>query len=241
MEGDAPLCGRAITVRFGGIAALTGIDIELRVGDILGLIGPNGAGKTTLVNVLTGFQTPTEGEVWVKGSRTTRLRPHLMSRLGIARTFQSARLFENMTVLENVEVAAVASGLSTSAALRRSREVLDWTGCGAWAQRYASELPYGRERLVGIARALAAAPSFLLLDEPAAGLNRQETEDLGRLIREIPEAAGCGVLLIEHNVPLVMEVCRKIQVLDGGRTLALGNPDEIARNAEVRRAYLGHA
>src|SRR5688572_8957565 len=135
---DASLAGRGITVRFGGLTALNDIDIDLCIGEILGLMGPNGAGKTTLVNVLTGFQTPSKGEVWIKGHLTTCLPPHKMSARGVARTFQAARLFENLTVEENVEVAAVAAGLSLIAARRRSHELLEWVGCMDWARRYAS-------------------------------------------------------------------------------------------------------
>ena len=236
---NTSLVGRDIMVKFGGLTALADVNIDLYLGEVLGLMGPNGAGKTTLVNVLTGFQTPSRGEVWISGQRATRLPPHRVSACGVARTFQAARLFENLTVEENVDVAAVAAGLSSTAARRRSHELLEWVGCMDWAHKYASELPYGRERLVGIARALASAPSFLLLDEPAAGLNPHEADELGSFIRRIPERIKCGVLLIEHNVALVLAVCARIQVLDGGRTIALGTPDEITRHAEVRRAYLG--
>jgi branched-chain amino acid transport system ATP-binding protein len=241
LHASATLTARRVTVRFGGLDALSDVDVDLHLGEILGLIGPNGAGKTTLVNVLTGFQLPTTGEIRVNGISAAHVPPDRMTRLGVARTFQSARLFEDLTVAENVEVAAVAAGLSSAAARRKAQELLQWAGCEGWAGRQASELPYSAERLVGVARALASAPSFLLLDEPAAGMTRVEANDLGCFIKRIPEATGCGVILIEHNVRLVMEVSTRVQVLDGGRTIALGKPDEIARHPEVRRAYLGQS
>jgi branched-chain amino acid transport system ATP-binding protein len=203
-------------------------------------MGPNGAGKTTLVNVLTGLQLPTTGEIRVKGVSAARVPPHRMTRLGVARTFQSARLFEDLTVEENVQVAAVAAGLSGAAARTRARSSCG--GPGAMVGDAARvRVALQRRAARGIARALASAPSFLLLDEPAAGMTRPEANDLGRFIKRIPETTGCGVILIEHNVPLVMDVSTRVQVLDGGRTIALGTPDEIARHPEVRRAYLGQS
>jgi branched-chain amino acid transport system ATP-binding protein len=238
--GAAPtLEARGVSVRFGGLAALTDIDLTLPRSHIIGLIGPNGAGKTTLVNVLSGYQRPDNGEVLVGTERLSGLPPHRFARRGIARTFQAVRLFGGMTVLENVQVAAIASGMSLPRARERSEQILAWIGCKEEIGRLCSELPYGRERLVGIARGLATSPDFLLLDEPAAGLNETEALTLAASITEIPREFGCGVLLIEHNVGLVRQVSARIHVLEVGRTLAIGAPDEIVRHPEVRRAYLG--
>jgi len=226
-------------VRFGGLTALENVDVDLAAGEILGLIGPNGAGKTTLVNVLSGFQKPTEGEVRVGDLLLSGLPPRRITAAGVARTFQAARLFGDLTVRENVEVASLAAGRSSHAARIQAEELLEWVGCIHCAKERASELPYGRERLVGIARALATSPTFLLLDEPAAGLDEQEGRELAAFIQRVPTDQGCGVLLIEHNVELVLGVCRRVQVLDEGRTIALGAPNQIASDVAVRRAYLG--
>jgi branched-chain amino acid transport system ATP-binding protein len=235
----ATLEAHRITVRFGGLTALERVDLSLRAGEILGLIGPNGAGKTTLVNVLSGFQVPTDGEVTIDGKSATGTSPRHLSASGVARTFQAGRLFEALTVIENVSVAGVAAGLSVPDAERRAREILEWIGCAAEAETRASDLSYGRERLVGIARALATSPAFLLLDEPAAGLDDRESKELGDFIKRLPEERGCGILLIEHNVDLVLDISARIHVLDGGRTIAVGNASEIVAHPDVRRAYLG--
>jgi branched-chain amino acid transport system ATP-binding protein len=236
---DRGIRAEAITVRFGGITALAEVDLEVRPGEIVGLIGPNGAGKTTMINVLSGFQAPSHGTVRIAGEAATGLSPQRVARRGVARTFQAARLFGDLSVLENVEVAAIAAGLGRRAARERALRLLEWVGCGERPDQPASALPFGRERLVGIARALAAGPSFLLLDEPAAGLDEGECGRLSAFIARIPGEWGCGVLLIEHNIPLVLEICQRIQVLDGGRTIAVESPAGIAGHPEVRRVYLG--
>jgi branched-chain amino acid transport system ATP-binding protein len=233
------LSGRDISVNFGGVAALTGVSIDVSQGAIRGLIGPNGAGKTTLVNVLTGFQRPDEGSVRIVDDDVTRSAPDEIARRGVVRTFQAARLFMNLSVLENVEVSLCASGLGRRVAEHRSREILQWANLMSRAHISAGALPFGEERRVGIARALAVAPKFLLLDEPAAGLSEQECDDLADLIRRIPSTYGCGILLIEHNMPVVMQTCPELQVLDGGRTIALGPTDEVRKDRKVIEAYLG--
>jgi branched-chain amino acid transport system ATP-binding protein len=233
------LAARAISVRFGGLLALDGVTLNLKRGEILGLIGPNGAGKTTLVNVLSGFQRPRAGAIHVGDADCTRLSRHAFSRSGVARTFQAVRLFKDLSVSENVEVAYVAQGMRRAAARRRAREILDSLGLGARAHYPAHALSYGEERRVGLARALAADPQFLLLDEPAAGLAAAEADEVRHLIGGIRDSHGCGVLVIEHNMALVMRLCERIHVLDGGRTIAMGSADEIRTHPEVRRAYLG--
>jgi branched-chain amino acid transport system ATP-binding protein len=233
------LSGRDISVNFGGVAALSCVSIEVSQGAIRGLIGPNGAGKTTLVNVLTGFQRPDEGSVWIADCDVTRSTPDEIARRGVARTFQAARLFMNLSVLENVEVSVCAAGVSRRAAEQRSMEILQWANLTPRTHISAGALPFGEERRVGIARALALAPKFLLLDEPAAGLSEQECEDLADLIRRIPSDFGCGILLIEHNMPVVMQTCPELQVLDGGRTIAFGPTAEVKQDRQVIEAYLG--
>jgi branched-chain amino acid transport system ATP-binding protein len=229
-----------VVVTFGGLTAIDGVSLALADGEILGLIGPNGAGKTTLVNVITGFQRPTRGRVRLDGADITGLPAHRAARAGLARTFQAVRLFRDLTVAENLEAAAVGVGCSRAEARARARTVLEWVRFAHKAEQRADSLPYGEERRVGIARALAMAPKFVLLDEPAAGLADAECEDLMGLIRRMPGDHGCGVLLIEHNMRVVMGVCDRIHVIDVGRTIAEGTPAEIQRHPDVLRAYLGH-
>ena len=235
----ATLEARGVSVRFDGLTALDWVDLEVRSGEILGLIGPNGAGKTTLVNVVTGFQRPGAGSVHLGGADVTPWAPHRIARAGLARTFQSVRLFPDLTVSENLEIAAVAHGAGRAEARRRASEILSLLGLGGHARRRAADLPYGDERWVGIARALAAKPQFLLMDEPAAGLNEAEAEHLRKAVTMIRDRFGCGILVIEHNMTLIMGLCDRVQVLEHGRTIAVGTPVEISGNAEVRRAYLG--
>jgi branched-chain amino acid transport system ATP-binding protein len=231
--------GTDIVVAFGGLTAIAGVSLALGGGEILGLIGPNGAGKTTLVNVLTGFQKPSRGRISLGGVDMTGLAAHRFARAGLARTFQAVRLFRDLPVIENLEAAAVGSGLSRRAARARASDILEWIGFSHKARHRADSLPYGEERRVGIARALAAHPKFVLLDEPAAGLSDAECDDLKGLIARIPETFGCGVLLIEHNMRVVMGACARIHVIDVGKTIAEGSPEEIQHHPEVIRAYLG--
>jgi branched-chain amino acid transport system ATP-binding protein len=233
------LAARNVTVRFGGIVAVDDVSLTLLKGEIVGLIGPNGAGKTTLVNVLSGFQRPMSGSIDVAGTDCTRLPRHDYSRAGIVRTFQAVRLFKGLTVGENVETGYVAQGLGRAAARERARSILDELGLVGKADRPATSLSYGEERRVGLARALAGNPRFLLLDEPAAGLAPAEAEELRHLISELRGKYDCGVLVIEHNMQLVMNLCERIHVLDGGRTIAAGRPEEIRSHPGVRSAYLG--
>ena len=230
---------RNISVRFGGLPAISSVSFVMRRDEVFGLIGPNGAGKTTMVNVLTGFQRPSEGSVVLGGSDVTGREPHVLGRMGLARTFQAARLFRDMTVLQNLEVAAVGAGLNRRAARQRAESILAWMRLGEKANVRAETLPYGDERRVGIGRALATAPSFAFLDEPAAGMSDAECDDLMALIAEIPARFGCGVLLIEHNMRVIMGVCHRIHVIDSGRTIVEDSPERIQNNPDVIRAYLG--
>jgi len=213
--------------------------MTLNTGEILGLIGPNGAGKTTFVNCLSGFQVPSGGQVLLDGVDTAGWGASRFRAAGVSRTFQAVRLFKDMSVLENVEVTAVALGLGRRAAQAAARDILAWLKIEHTANRLAHKLPYTDERRVGIARALIMQPAFVLLDEPAAGMSEHECEDLMRTIADLPLLFRCGVLLIEHNMHLVMNACQRIHVLDGGKTLAAGSPHQVANDPSVLSAYLG--
>ena len=236
-----PLALRAVGVSryFEGVQALDGVDLELSRKEVVGLIGPNGAGKTTLVNVITGFDLPTSGTVELEGREITRWPPQRRGRAGLARTFQHGHAFSGLTVRENVEVAALGVGASAREARRRASRLLDALGLAGRADEGAAALPHGDERKLGVARALATEPSYVLMDEPAAGLTEAEVPDLVAVVRSVRDDHGAGVLLIDHNVPLIMEVCDRIHVLDQGRTLAAGTPSEVRQNIDVANAYLG--
>ncbi|MBX3568809.1 MAG: ABC transporter ATP-binding protein [Rhizobiaceae bacterium] len=230
---------RAVTVDFQGLRAIDDVSLRLHGGEILGLIGPNGAGKTTLINVLTGFQEPTRGSVHLGGEDIGAWKPHQRSRRGLVRTFQSVLPFAGLSALENVEASGLSIGLSRAEARADAERILMEMGLGDKLHRAAGTLPFGEERRVGIARAIAMRPRFLLMDEPAAGLNDAECRDLKQIVEGISQSLGCGVLFIEHRMSLVFELCRRIQVLQLGRTLAVGTPDEIRADPKVRTAYLG--
>jgi len=230
---------RDIVVRFGGVTAVAGVSFDVEEGQICGLIGPNGAGKTTLVNVLTGFQKPSEGSVTLDGETITGMPPHKVRQKGIARTFQSGRLFSDLSVLDNLEVTGVGLGLSRREAASKAEAMLDWIGIPHLAERMAGGLPYTDERRVAIGRALIMAPSYLLLDEPAAGMSAEEASDLAKLIRRIIAEVKCGVLLIEHNIGLVLNICDHIHVLDSGEVIEVGPPAVIKASEKVRHAYMG--
>jgi branched-chain amino acid transport system ATP-binding protein len=228
-----------IVVDFQGLRAIEDVSLALRPGEILGLIGPNGAGKTTLINVLTGFQTVTRGNVRMGGVDIGGWKPHERSRRGLVRTFQSVLPFAGLTALENVEAGGVAIGLPRREARGEATRILDEMGLARKADLKVGTLPFGEERRVGIARAVAMRPRFLLMDEPAAGLNDAECRDLQQIIWGIGASLNCGILFIEHRMSLVFELCHRIQVLQLGRTLAIGSTDEIRTDPNVRKAYLG--
>ena len=228
-----------VGVHFEGLRAVESVNLRLEKGEILGLIGPNGAGKTTLVNVLTGLQRPNEGKVLVDGVDATSWNACNFAHRGVARTFQAARLFLDMSALENVEMPGFALGLKRAEARERALKTLDFMGVAGRAEVKAAALSYGEQRLVGIARALALRPKFLLLDEPAAGMSPVEAHDLLERIGALRERYGCGVLVIEHNMQLIMKLCDRVQVLARGATIAVGPPAEVQRSTAVREAYLG--
>lgn len=249
---DTLLRATDVTMRFGGLTAVRDVDLTVRTGEIVGLIGPNGAGKTTFFNCLTGLYTPTDGTVSYRGTRLSR-KPHLVTQAGIARTFQNIRLFANMTVLENVLVGRhtrTREGL-WSALLRtpaftraehhstqRAMELLDFTGLAAKRDHLARNLPYGEQRKLEIARALASEPGLLLLDEPTAGMNPQETRATQELVHAIRDR-GTAVLVIEHDMRFIFGLCDRVAVLVQGRKLTEGTPRTVQADTRVIAAYLG--
>ena len=229
----------SVSRSFAGVHALDGVTLEVARGEVVGLIGPNGAGKSTLVNVLSGFDRPDQGTVELGGQDVTRWSPHRRGRHGLARTFQHSRAFRALSVRENVEVAALGVGARPRAATERAAALLTRLGLDRYADAPASALAQGDERRLGVARALATEPRFVLLDEPAAGLPEAEVPDFAAVVRSVSDEHGAGVLLIDHNMALIMETCDRIQVLDQGRTLAEGTPEEVRANIDVANAYLG--
>lgn len=235
------LVTRAVEVRFDGLQVLKGIDLRLDRGEILGLLGPNGAGKTTMVNVLTGYQAPAAGDVVLDGQVVTGSTPEALAKHGVVRTFQSVRLFKRLSVLENIEVAAQAAHPQRKRAKEAALAAARYMGLLPLLDHQAGALPYVDERRVGIARALALAPRYLLLDEPAAGMTDGECDALIQTIAKLPQEFGCGVLLIEHNMSVVMGVCRRLHVLNSGHTLAVGDAAQVRADPAVIAAYMGSA
>lgn len=245
---------RDLSRRFGGLLALDRVSFAVQTGEIFGLIGPNGAGKTTLFNLISGVTPPTDGAVLWRGAAITGQAPHRLNRLGLARTFQNLRLFDGLSVLDNLLVAlqrhprssALAGLLGTAGHQRAERQRLDtaWQlleelALAAMAERPAGTLAYGDRRRLEMARALATRPQLLLLDEPAAGLNPAEKDQLCQLIGELRQRHQLSVLIIEHHVPLLMRLCDRLAVLDFGVRIALGKPDAVRRDQKVIEAYLG--
>jgi len=232
-DAGAVLSAEEIDKRFQGLIALSRVSLTVAPGEILGLIGPNGSGKTTLLNVVSGILAPEGGRVRLNGRDVTSLPSHQVATLGLARTFQNIRLFSHLTVRENV--SAVIDDDDPAVVTR----VLGWLQLDDVADEEATSLPYGAQRRLEIARAVVRRPRVLLLDEPAAGMNETESDALVRTIRQIRDELGCGLVVIDHDLRLIMQLCERIQVLDQGRTIAVGSPQEVANDPAVIEAYIG--
>lgn len=243
-----------ISIVFGGLHAVDNFSIEIKEGELVGLIGPNGAGKTTVFNMLTGVYLPTSGTIELRGQDVTKMDPHSRVKIGISRTFQNIRLFKRMSVLENVKVSSniqmtykIFDGIfktrkyweQEDKATTEAMEILEVLGLKEYANEQAQNLPYGKQRKLEIARALASHPAILCLDEPAAGMNPIETEELMETIKLVRDKFKTAILLIEHDMKLVMGICEWIKVISFGKEIATGTPDEIKNNKEVITAYLG--
>ncbi len=245
---------RNLTQHFGGLRAVSDFNVRLDKGELIGLIGPNGAGKTTVFNLVSGFYQPSEGEILVNGTNTAGMKPHQVTGLGVARTFQNIRLWNDMSVLDNIRVAqhgklqygffhAIARSSRYQTRERQieedARELLDVFELQKYADEFPSNLPYGTQRKLEIARALSSKPQLLLLDEPAAGLNSSDVHELIRLVRWIHDHFDVTIWMIEHHMDVMMELCTYIKVIDFGETIAEGNPEEIRNHPAVITAYLG--
>ena len=236
---NSTLSATGIDVSFTGVQALQDVSIEISRGEIVGLIGPNGSGKTTYLNVLSGFVKPSSGNVRLEENEVTGWSPGRRVRSGLARTFQGVRLFGGLTVFENVEIAGIGAGMGRRGARKQARRLLEEMGLAELSEQPASALGAGDERRLGIVRAVATDPHYLLLDEPAAGLNEAESVDLVAVIRSLAGEYGCGVLLVEHDMRVIMSTCARLHVLDSGRTIASGLPEEVRSDPAVVTAYFG--
>ena len=238
---EETLRASSVSRSFEGVQALQDVTLELHRKEVVGLVGPNGAGKSTLVNVLAGFDLPSSGTVELRDREITRWSANRRARSGLTRTFQHSRSLRALSVRENVEVAALGVGTGTREARRRAQELLEQLGLTDLADVPAGSLAQGDERRLGVARALVTKPEFVLMDEPAAGLPEAEVPEFAEVVRSVRDDYRAGVLLIDHNMALVMGVCDRIHVLDQGRTLAAGTPEEIRGDLDVAAAYLGES
>lgn len=229
-----------VTRAFRGVQALAGVDLTVHPGEVFGLIGPNGAGKSTLVNIISGYDRPDTGTVLMDGADVTGTGARTKARSGLARTFQHGHSYHGLTVRENIEVAALGTGKRRVQARRLADDLMERLDITDRANQFARTLPHGTDRRLGVARALAAEPRYILLDEPAAGLNEGEIGEFGDVVRSIA-AEGTGVLLIDHNIRLIMAVCERVHVIVQGKSFLEGTPDEVQASEALAEAYLGRS
>lgn len=231
---------RKISKSFGGVKAVSNVSLEIKKGDVLGLIGPNGAGKSTLINLISGLLSPDHGTIYLSGENITQKKSYQRARLGLARTFQNLRIYPNLTVGQNIEVAAISSEYSKRKKTKNLSEIIKVFDLSTKTDLASDELSYGHLRRLEIVRALALNPVVLLLDEPAAGMNENETKELSKSLRWVQENNSCAIIVIDHDLKFIMGVCDKITVMNMGEVIASGKPSEISNDAKVKEAYIGH-
>ncbi len=239
MENKSTLNVKGLSKYFGSLKAVDDVSMSLETGEILGLIGPNGSGKSTFINVITGMLPKNSGNVLIDDYNISEMPAYRISGCGLVRTYQTIRLFKNLSCLENVVIGAIGVGTPRRIAVRLAAELLAELGIGDKADLLAQGLTFRDQRLLEIARALASEPKFLLLDEPAAGLNEVETDELLTLLESLPVKKHIGILIVDHDMRLIMELCNRLHVLNYGKTIAEGIPEEVRKNPEVVKAYLG--
>ena len=230
----------SISKKFGGVKAVSQVSLELSDGDVLGLIGPNGAGKSTLINLITGLLTPDEGQIYLSNLNITSKRPYERARLGLARTFQNLRIYPNLSVGQNIEVASISSNYSSRNMNFDLDKIINIFDLEDKIDLASEELSYGHLRRLEIVRALALNPLVLLLDEPAAGMNENETKELSNSLKWVQNNIACAIIVIDHDLKFIMGVCDKITVMNMGEVIASGKPNEISNNKRVKEAYIGH-